>query len=99
MAHWAKIDENGIVIDVIRIDNSEPNEGKDWIEQNLEGQWIQTSYNTIGGIHRLGGTPFRKNYAGKGYFYDAQRDAFIRPKPIPEAVLDEETCDWIIPED
>lgn len=57
----------------------------------------QTSYNTHGGVHNLGGTPFRKNYAGLGYTYDAQRDAFIPPKPYNSWVLDENTCLWNAP--
>ena len=57
----------------------------------------QTSYNTHGGVHSLGGTPFRKNYAGLGYTYDADRDAFIPPKPYASWVLDESTCLWNSP--
>ena len=57
----------------------------------------QTSYNTHGGVHSLGGTPFRKNYAGLGYTYDANRDAFIPPKPYASWVLDESTCLWNAP--
>jgi hypothetical protein len=57
----------------------------------------QTSYNTIGGVHALGGTPFRKNYAGIGYTYDAQRDAFISPQPFPSWVLNEDSCIWYAP--
>ena len=57
----------------------------------------QTSYNTHGGVHNLGGTPFRKNYAGLGYTYDANRDAFIPPKPYNSWVLDENTCLWNSP--
>jgi len=57
----------------------------------------QTSYNTHGGVHSLGGTPFRKNYAGLGYTYDASRDAFIPPKPYNSWVLNETTCLWDAP--
>ena len=57
----------------------------------------QTSYNTHGGVHSLGGTPFRKNYAGLGYTYDANRDAFMPPKPYNSWVLDESTCLWNSP--
>lgn len=57
----------------------------------------QTSYNTHGGVHSLGGTPFRKNYAGIGYSYDAVRDAFISPKPYPSWELNEDTCLWDAP--
>ena len=59
--------------------------------------WKQTSYNTIGGEHRLGGTPFRKNFAGIGYKYDQTRDAFIPPKPFSSWILNEETCLWEAP--
>jgi hypothetical protein len=58
------------------------------------GEWIQTSYNTIGGVHVLGGTPLRKNYAGIGYTYDRERDAFIPPRPFNSWTLNEETCRW-----
>ena len=57
----------------------------------------QTSYNTSGGVHLLGGTPFRKNYAGIGYTYDEQRDAFIPPQPYPSWVLNEDSCLWDAP--
>jgi hypothetical protein len=57
----------------------------------------QTSYNTHGGVHALGGTPLRKNYAGIGYTYDAGRDAFIPPKPYASWVLNETTCLWDAP--
>jgi len=59
--------------------------------------WKQTSYNTLGGVHRLGGTPFRKNHAGIGYQYDQQRDAFIPPKPFNSWILNEDTCNWNAP--
>ena len=93
MAHFAKI-ENGIVIQVNVVD-------EDYFHANREtrytGQWVQTSYNTKGGVHLLGGTPLRKNYAGIGHTYDEQRDAFIAPKPYPSWILNEETCIWESP--
>ena len=103
MAHWAEIDENNIVVRVLVGDNDDPNgdEGYQWLIDNLGGTWIKTSYNTIGNVHRLGGEPFRKNYAGIGYTWDEARDAFIPPKPILEGkefVLNEETCLWDIVE-
>jgi len=58
---------------------------------------LQTSYNTRGGVHLLGGTPLRKNYAGVGYLYDEMRDAFIPPKPYPSWSLNEQTCLWDAP--
>ncbi len=92
MSHFAKVN-NGVVVQVIV---AEP-EFFDTFVDNSPGEWIQTSYNTYGGAHRLGGTPLRKNYAGVGFTYDAQRDAFIPPKPFPSWVLDEETCLWNAP--
>jgi hypothetical protein len=59
--------------------------------------WVQTSYNTAGGVHKNGGTPLRKNYAGIGYTYDSSRDAFISPKPFPSWILNETTCLWDSP--
>ena len=96
MAHWAEIDENGIVLRVTVGSNDDPDEGYQWLIDNLGGTWVKTSYNTIGGVHTLGGTPLRKNYAGVGYTYDSERDAFIPPKPEIEGewVLNEDTCQW-----
>jgi hypothetical protein len=89
MAHFAKV-ENGIVTQVIVIDQETLNTGH-WGDP---ASWIQTSYNTIGGVHSQGGTPLRKNYAGIGYSYDAGRDAFIPPKQYASWVLNETTCQW-----
>lgn len=91
MAHFAKV-ENGIVTQVIVIDQETLNTGL-WGDP---ASWIQTSYNTRGGQHPEG-RPLRKNYAGIGYTYDAQRDAFIPPKPYNSWVLDEATCQWNAP--
>jgi hypothetical protein len=92
MAHYAKIN-NGIVEQVIVAEA----EFFDTFVDSSPGQWLQTSYNTHGGIHALGGVPFRKNYAGIGYTYDAGRDAFIPPKPFASWLLNEETCLWNAP--
>lgn len=92
MAHFAKVN-NGIVEQVIV---AEP-EFFDTFVDSSPGQWIQTSYNTHGGVHANGGTPLRKNYAGIGYSYDAQRDAFIPPKPYASWILNEDTCLWQAP--
>lgn len=97
MAHWAKIDENNKVIQVTVGNNDEPDEGYQWLIDNFGGTWIKTSYNTRGGVHLDGGTPLRKNFAGYNYTYDAQRDAFIPPKPFDSWILDEDTCDWKAP--
>ena len=99
MAHWAEIDENNIVTRVLVGSNDDPDEGYQWLIDNLGGTWIKTSYNTIGGMHQLGGTPLRKNYAGIGFTYDSIRDAFIPPKPEGlDSALNEETCMWDIVE-
>jgi hypothetical protein len=92
MAHFAKV-ENGVVTQVIVIDQDTLNLGH-WGDPSL---WIQTSYNTQGGKHLQGGTPLRKNYAGIGFTYDANRDAFIPPRPFASWVLDEDTCQWGAP--
>ncbi len=92
MAHFAKV-VDGIVTQVIV---AEP-EFFDTFVDSSPGQWLQTSYNTHGGVHANGGTPLRKNYAGIGYTYDAGRDAFIPPKPFSKWVLNEQTCLWDAP--
>ena len=89
MAHFAKVTD-GLVTQVIV---AEPEFFETFVDSS-PGQWIQTSYNTHGGVHANGGTPLRKNYAGIGYSYDAQRDAFIPPKPFESWVLDEQKCLW-----
>jgi hypothetical protein len=99
MAHYAFLDENNIVTEVI-VGKNEGEEGIDW-EQHygaFRGQPCKrTSYNTGRGVHELGGTPYRKNYAGIGYTYDSERDAFIPPKPFASWLLDENTCWWNAP--
>jgi len=102
MAHFAKLNENNLVLEVIVVaDSDAPTEaeGQTFL-QNLYKNTItykQTSYNTIAGEHKLGGTPFRKNYAGVGYTYDASKDAFIPPKPYNSWTLNEDTCQWEAP--
>ena len=99
MAHYAFLDESNVVTEVI-VGKNENEDGVDW-ERHYGAFRSQTckrtSYNTKGGVHLTGGTPFRKNYAGLGYTYDAARDAFIPPKPSADATLDEATCQWIVP--
>jgi hypothetical protein len=93
MSHFAQIDENNIVTRVIVID-------QETVDTGLFGElssFVQTSYNTRGGVHTLGGTPLRKNYAGIGYTYDTVRDAFIPPKPFNSWTLNESTCWWDSP--
>lgn len=88
MAHFAKI-VDGTVEAVIVADT------KEWCENNLGGTWIQTSYNTIGNVHTLGGTPLNKNYAGIGYTWDGT--GFAAPQPFPSWQLDQETYLWQAP--
>jgi hypothetical protein len=93
MAHFAEIDENNVVTRVI-VGVDEPLDGEAIYAETTGTVWKKTSYNTIAGRHTLGGTPFRKNYAGIGYTYDPDRDAFIPPQPFASWVLDEQTCQW-----
>ena len=107
MAHFAKLDENNIVTAVHSVSNKEllvdgienEQKGVDFLNKvhNTSDTWKQTSYNTDGGTHRLGGTPFRKNYAGKGYIYDEAKDAFYSPQPYASWILNETTCLWDAP--
>ncbi len=99
MAHFAQVDENNIVTQVLVVSDQDAGNGQDFLANTLGlgGTWIQTSYNTAGGVHKNGGTPLRKNYAGIGYTYDSGRDAFIAPKPFNSWLLDEETCLWNAP--
>tara|TARA_R110000744_G_scaffold180301_1_gene299370 strand:- start:430 stop:807 length:378 start_codon:yes stop_codon:yes gene_type:complete len=103
MAHFAKLGIGNKVKTVEVISNDvalTEQAGRDFLNNiyNTNDNWFQTSYNTVGGIHLLGGTPFRKNYAGIGYRYDQTRDAFIPPKPnYPSWLLNETTCLWESP--
>ena len=97
MAHWAEVDGDSVVVRVLVGNNADPDEGYQWLLNNLGGTWVKTSYNTFGGIHTLGGIPFRKNFGRVGYSYDEGRDAFIPPKPFDSWVLDEGTCRWEAP--
>ena len=98
MAHCAQLDENNVVVQVI-VGVDEPHDGEAIYAETTGHVWKKTSYNTFAGEHQLGGTPFRKNYAGIGYTYDEQRDAFIPPKPYASWVLDEDKCQWKAPVD
>lgn len=92
MAHFAKVLE-GKVVNVIV---AEPEFFDTFIDTSA-GEWIQTSYNTSGGLHRAGKEPVRMNFAGIGHSYDRERDAFIAPQPYPSWTLDEATCTWEAP--
>ena len=109
MASFAKLNSENIVItvesvvnDVLKDSNGVEQEqlGIDFLKKlynEPNAVWKQTSYNTVGGVHNNGGTPFRKNHAGIGYTYDSQRDAFISPKPYNSWILNEQTCLWEAP--
>jgi hypothetical protein len=90
MSHFAEVDKNNVVLRVLVGDNNDANgdEGYQWLLDNLGGTWVKTSYN---------GT-IRKNFAGIGYLYDEVRDAFIAPEPEGNLGLDENTCQWIVPD-
>jgi hypothetical protein len=100
MAHFAKLDENNIVTEVYVVHNNvatDEETGINFLKTLLkepDAVWKQTSYNTHGGVHLLGGTPFRKNFAGRGYIYDADKDAFIAPKPFDSWTFNETTFQW-----
>jgi hypothetical protein len=88
MAHFAEIDANNVVQRVIVVPNSEEANGAAWCASLLGGTWLQTSYNAT----------IRKNFAGVGFTYDPDLDAFIPPRPYPSWMLDEATCTWESPE-
>ena len=99
MAHYAFLNKDNVVTEVI-VGNDELEDGGNWEQRygDFRGQICKrTSYNTYGGVHRNGGTPFRKNYAGIGFSFDEQRDAFIPPQPYPSWILNEDTCLWESP--
>lgn len=89
MAHFAKVVDNKVVQVIV----AEPEFFQTFVDSS-PGEWIQTSYNTRGGQHLLGGTPLRKNYAGIGYTYDRDLDAFVPPQPFASWTLNEDTCLW-----
>lgn len=99
MAHYAFLDENNIVTEVI-VGVEEGTDGYDWEQRygEFRGQVCKrTSYNTKGNVHLEGGIPFRKNYAGIGYKYDENLDGFIEPQPFNSWTLNTDTCLWEAP--
>ena len=96
MSHFAKLDDNNIVT-FVTVGRQEDDGLEAELSERTGDTYKQTSYNTMGGVHLLGGTPLRKNYAGIGFTYDEARDAFIPPQPYPSWVLDEDTCLWEAP--
>ena len=109
MAHFAKIGMNGKVIGVLTMGNKDmlnasgvedETVGQQWLERHNNWpapMWIQTSYNTSAGTHKLGGTPFRGNYAGIGYIWDEDNNIFYGKKPYPSWVLNTTTATWHSP--
>jgi len=107
MASFAKIGLNNKVIEVLSVHNNELKDSNGVEQENIGidfltkltgwAVWKQTSYNTSGGVHKLGGTPLRKNHAGIDYTYDEDRDAFIRKQPYNSWTLNEDTCRWEAP--
>ena len=99
MAHFAEVGSDNIVTRVLVVGDDQEDRGQEFLatDLGLGGNWKKTSYNTSGGVHATGGTPFRKNYAGVGFTYDEARDAFYAPKPYTSWMLDEETCVWNAP--
>ena len=87
MAHFAEIDENNLVIRVLVTDNDAPNEGHDWLVENLGGTWIKTSYNG----------KIRKNFAGIGFTYNEELDSFVAPQPFSSWKLDKRNSRWKAP--
>lgn len=92
MAHFAKVVDSKVVQVIV----AEPEFFQTFVDTS-PGEWVQTSYNTHGGVHTNGGTPLRKNYAGIGYTYDRTRDAFVPPQPYTSWMLNEDTCLWDAP--
>jgi len=99
MAHFAEIDENNIVIRIVVISDEEEHRGNEFISQDLGlgGTWLKTSYNTFKGEHKLGGVPYRLNYASPGCMYDPEADAFYHKQPFPSFILDKTTGAWDSP--
>ena len=104
MAHFAQLDENNIVLQIIVVNNNEllnengvesKQKGIDFCTSLFGGVWVQTSYNTFGGVHVNGGTPLNKNYAGIDYSWDGT--GFAAPQPYPSWTLDKETYLWTAP--
>lgn len=96
MAHFAEIDQDNKVVRVLVVPDEQEERGQEYLatDLGLGGTWLKTSYNTYGGVHRDGGTPYRKNYAGIGYTYDPVADAFYSPKPDENSILNPETYLW-----
>lgn len=106
MAHFAELDDTGVVLRVLVISNDQEHRGEAFLAEDcrLGGRWLQTSYTSQGGKRinpetgeEVSSDHFRYNFAGIGYSYDEALDAFIPPKPFDSWLLDEETCTWVAP--
>ena len=106
MAHFVEIDALHRVLKVVFFDDKDTQDadgnevesiGAKYLHDGFGGTWLRTSYNTYGGVHKLGETPFRKNYAGIGFIYDKVRDVFYEPQPYNSWTLNEDTCQWDAP--
>jgi len=106
MASFVEIDVSNIVIRGVALDDEDTQDesgnevesvGAKYLSDGFGGTWKRTSYNTQGNIHRLDGIPFRKNFAGIGFTFDAARNAFIPPKPYDSWTINEDTCQWDAP--
>lgn len=99
IAHFAEINEDNVVVRVLVVSDDQEHRGEEFLANDLGlgGRWLKTSYNTVAGEHRNGGTPYRFNYAGINFTYDEKRDAFIPPKPFASWKLNEDTCVWDAP--
>jgi hypothetical protein len=95
VSHWAEIDENNVVLRVVVGNDEHPDEGYQWLVDNLGGTWVKTSYNTYGGKHENNGTPLHKNFAGAGMQWDGT--GFFGTQPFPSWVLDQDTYFWEAP--
>jgi hypothetical protein len=94
VSQWSELDENKVVLRVTGESNDDPDEGYQWLMDNLGGRWLKCSYNTVGGVHNLGGTPFRWTFPGPGYLYFEDIDAFIFPCIYTTWILNKETKTW-----
>lgn len=99
MAHFAEIDENNVVLRVLVVADEHEHRGQEFLAEDcgLGGTWLQTSYNTFRNQHLKGGTPFRGNYAGRGWIYDPEKDIFYQPKPYPSWVWSDEVAAFTAP--
>ena len=99
MAHYAQVNEDNVVVDIMKINDDYEDYGEDYINNicMIPGRWIKTSISTLGNKHKYGGVPLRGNYATVGGTYDEVRDVFLPKKCYPSMVLNEETLQWEYP--